>query len=641
MEIYDKPFTCISRLAELRNEKVMIILSIVPAEPVVSIVHNERNVFRIYLYSNDPKISFEKQHEYSKVHGYYSENETLVSRILVDINIFTIEASRIAKLVDENPLTNTFQPESSICLLDNSAEFGSAFVLFRIYLDLLLSSQELRNISCIENASNICRRYYQDNVVALKRIDELEQSYTSEEAIYWYLRDSCLYRLTWKALREFNVDLILGFGFFIADLYMNLQKLSLEQDDARKNLFKVYRGSILSLNEIESLKNNIHHLISINSFLSTTTNIEIARIFADSYPSSNLQSVLFEISIDTDTSSRLVFVDLSRISMFPDENEVLFVPGCIFKVVSCQYEDGLWRVQLSTTDTMQDEADKLINEFKEKLDTPINYISFGMILSKYSRWKEAEQYYTTLLDQPSIPQKDIIEIRCNLSNCYFLQQKYDLALQNYQNVMNECIKTDTTSNSLMDKFQNMIQSNQDISRNLKIVAEIHFNIGYIEQSLNKYDSALCFYEKALEIQKDNNLDYSHTVKIYEAIGDIHSQKGDNELALSYFNKSLDINESSMALQHHSNINEIYRKMGDIYRRLNDSENALKCYQQALETLLKMLSSNHPLINTYLHNIVQLKKECSKIVDMNSTTKRLKNLDTSDDQEEMITTKNSF
>jgi hypothetical protein len=50
-------------------------------------------------------------------------------------------------------------------------------------------------------------------------IDEFEMDYSSENALWWYSRDSFLYGMLNKALRTQDIDTLFLFRFFIRDIY--------------------------------------------------------------------------------------------------------------------------------------------------------------------------------------------------------------------------------------------------------------------------------------------------------------------------------------------------------------------------------------------------------------------------------------
>ncbi len=86
----------------------------------------------------------------------------------------------------------------------------------------------------------------------------------------------------------------------------------------------MYRGQILSVNEIEQLRANVHKLITMNGFCSTSRNREIAVKFS--------KNVLFDIEVDLNKHPALIFADISSSSQFDEEEEVLFDLVTVFRI---------------------------------------------------------------------------------------------------------------------------------------------------------------------------------------------------------------------------------------------------------------------------------------------------------------------
>jgi hypothetical protein len=95
-------------------------------------------------------------------------------------------------------------------------------------------------------------------------------------------------------------------------------------DHINESSFHVYRGQILSVNEIEQLRANVHKLITMNGFCSTSRNREMAIKFA--------KNVLFDIEVDLKKHPALIFSDISSTSQFGEEEEVLFDLVTVFRI---------------------------------------------------------------------------------------------------------------------------------------------------------------------------------------------------------------------------------------------------------------------------------------------------------------------
>ncbi|CAF2920616.1 unnamed protein product, partial [Rotaria sp. Silwood2] len=141
---------------------------------------------------------------------------------------------------------------------------------------------------------------FKPNENKLKDVKEFYERYNKDQAIFWYTRDSFLFRLLNEACRTEDIDKIYVFRYYIRDLYQQLSILHkdyvqyLKQNET--NVITLYRGQKISNEELQELQNNIGKSYSTNTFLSTTTNIEVAYMFAgidiDPVPNSPEENVL-------------------------------------------------------------------------------------------------------------------------------------------------------------------------------------------------------------------------------------------------------------------------------------------------------------------------------------------------------------
>ncbi|CAF1197137.1 unnamed protein product [Rotaria sp. Silwood1] len=209
-------------------------------------------------------------------------------------------------------------------------------------------------------------------------------NYQSEQdAVKWYTYDSFLYRLLNEVLRTETVDHIFKLRYYIQDLH---NQLALKQADYLKRLqrdntsiLKLYRGQVMTRNEFENnFCANKGNLISMNNFLSTTTDRYVARFFASDGNVENLEtqiSVLYEIEIDTWLPHSVPFAELGDQSFFEQENEVLFSMGAVFRIEeTCEEHRYLWKVKLTLT-TEEDEQWNVLTEHLSEEQKMANQIS--------------------------------------------------------------------------------------------------------------------------------------------------------------------------------------------------------------------------------------------------------------------------
>ena len=149
-----------------------------------------------------------------------------------------------------------------------------------------------------------CKNHYENNTTHLALVEEFEHQYVEEKALWWYTRNSFLYKILNKALRVQNIDLLFLFRFVISNIHRQL-----EQNQCQTPVH-VYRGQLMSDDELNLLRGSINEFISINSFFSTTLDRSKALNFLKSFAiSADFHYVLFDIDADpSDVTSRPLLI---------------------------------------------------------------------------------------------------------------------------------------------------------------------------------------------------------------------------------------------------------------------------------------------------------------------------------------------
>ncbi|CAF4393511.1 unnamed protein product, partial [Adineta steineri] len=91
----------------------------------------------------------------------------------------------------------------------------------------------------------LCKKIYRENKYQQTIIDEFQNTYSSDQAIRWYTRDSFLYRVLNKALRMQDTNILFLFRFFIRDITKQLR------DHQYPSAITLYRGQIISKKELK------------------------------------------------------------------------------------------------------------------------------------------------------------------------------------------------------------------------------------------------------------------------------------------------------------------------------------------------------------------------------------------------------
>jgi hypothetical protein len=211
------------------------------------------------------------------------------------------------------------------------------FKRHRVIIEILLKLP--RTLEAKQEMIDELRRGSSENDVFLKQINDFEQNYNSNAAIQWYTRDSCLYRLINRALRNEDIALIIKYRFFIIDLYQKLDELHNQiislNNQSEQTIFTFYRGQLMSSAELDQFKQHIGSLISINTFFSTTSSLDIALMFAGGLTLEGMTSskpVIFSIEVNSSIEKTRPYANINFYSTYVEEDEVLFALGSVFRI---------------------------------------------------------------------------------------------------------------------------------------------------------------------------------------------------------------------------------------------------------------------------------------------------------------------
>jgi tetratricopeptide (TPR) repeat protein len=105
----------------------------------------------------------------------------------------------------------------------------------------------------------------------------------------------------------------------------------------------------MTSNELKQIKDNVGHLIAMNSFLSTSLDYDLAETWAGSGEGRpKFESVIFEIIIDECKFKNvpIIFANITSKSNFEEEREVLLAMGTTLHIESVKLEGNIWKICL-------------------------------------------------------------------------------------------------------------------------------------------------------------------------------------------------------------------------------------------------------------------------------------------------------
>jgi len=161
--------------------------------------------------------------------------------------------------------------------------------------------------------------------------------YNMREILYWYTRESFLYKVTNNLLRLAKSDSILYCRLVLKDIETSIK----EQYELKSKSFNglLYRGAYLSEEEWTKLEENVDKDIEMYGFLSTTKKKGIAERFVLEDP---LKKVLVTIIVlpgeDLKDQQQQGFAEVKEFSEYKAEEEVLFNIRSRFTVLETSFQ---------------------------------------------------------------------------------------------------------------------------------------------------------------------------------------------------------------------------------------------------------------------------------------------------------------
>jgi len=350
---------------------------------------------------------------------------------------------------------------------------------FQLFIEVILRMHH--KSSDRKELINICRKSYAENNKQLNIIDEFEKDYTPEKAIWWYTRDSCFYRMMNRALRLQDFDTLFSFRCFIADIAKQIQNdyENFVRTNGNRNVIRVYRGQIISIEELELMKNNIGEFLSMNSFLSTSRNRLTAIDFARTpQKRGNTRPIVFEIEINPRLRTK-AFADANQKSYFNDEDEVLIMLGALFRIekVFEDEEDRIWIARVSLASEDDYHLKEIFSHMKGKIGDDTNLDSLGKLLLRMDENEKARNCYRRMLEETQLA---VADAQLGLGWASLRCSAYDESLKH---------------------FEESLQIRQRIlGENHASVGESYSFLGEVYRQKNNYEKALVELTKAMTIQ---------------------------------------------------------------------------------------------------------------------------------------------
>ncbi|CAF4620328.1 unnamed protein product, partial [Rotaria sp. Silwood2] len=464
---------CVDFLTDIDDDKVFMIVSGTLIEYIISSIHEILSLNAIYIFGDKIAIDKEWIKQWPKIKSVHTQITSLCEAL-----------QQAAKQCDQNLVSISFIPTSHGTINQNLDHLEPSFMYTQIFKEILLEMNYDKQ--SINDFTTYCRN---GDYGSLSNIKRFENEYCSTSAIWWYTYPAFIFSMLNRALRLMEADRIIKMGFFIRDLYYQIQELHhLQFHNHHGEPLTVYRGQGLSMRDFEKLMNTKDGLVSFNCFLSTSENREIADGFVETVLTDpNLIGIIFKMTIHLSVSST-PFAAIDEVSYFKTEQEVLFSMHTIFRIVdivSIDNNNRLYQVELRLTADEDQELRTLAEYIRNETSASTEWERLSKLLVSIGQHEQAEKFFKMLLEQTSD------------------EQKHGL---------------------------------------------LYNQLGYIREHQADYEKAIFYYNKSLEIRrKTDPPDYSALVTCYNNIGEVYRNLAEYSKALSFYEKAISIQESTVSL----------------------------------------------------------------------------------------------
>ncbi|CAF1308912.1 unnamed protein product [Adineta ricciae] len=533
-------------IASLTNDRphIIIIISIFTSTELIDIFNCLKSNDLIYIHQGEFNSDVTPSLAQSQIRGTYDDLTQLFSDVSKEASIMN----------RENFICKTNISSNSSCIVNDRTtcfEAGSNNDYFVNFLDMLMETEA--SPSGKQVFVEECRRLFENQQSILRIVDEFDRTYVSDRAVYWYTRNGFLYTLVNQTLRQQNIEALLFLHFFIRDLDRQLLSEIQEPEDYDwKKLSDLYRGQRMSTVEIESLKLSYQQGV-FQSFVSTTINIEVARMFSGGRAIAKddpVQPVLFYFDCSQLKLSRGV-ANIQHLSDNDAEEEVLFSPLYSFSVRDVDYDEDehVWKVQCSMNGD-ETNLPLLLHQRLIKLDIAVRILISTTASFNSDSNEEICQLFTngmmTLLDELVIPEGNIVTLDENAQvqkntkhavTALFLLK--GLKSFNTNSLAHKPAISNDTFAALWDCLATMYKERGEFQRaldyfekaqtysieNMPIVIARKINIAQVNRMIGQYARTWSIYQELLDecIQSPDKDNFNIFSQIATDIPDVESE----------------------------------------------------------------------------------------------------------------------
>jgi hypothetical protein len=176
LKIFDDIDDCIAFINSISNEKIIFILSNSFSDSILPKIEDLQQIFTIYILSETEQDLSNKQ---TKIKGFYPNMNDIYSQMSIDINEITRDLIAYMNISSTSNVTDPM------------------FIYSHLISEIILDSEETE--SAMKELIQFSRQEYEGNEVELTIINEFENDYHKERAVWWFTRQCFLSKVKFKS----------------------------------------------------------------------------------------------------------------------------------------------------------------------------------------------------------------------------------------------------------------------------------------------------------------------------------------------------------------------------------------------------------------------------------------------------------
>jgi len=545
VKVFADSNVCVDYINHLKGQRIFFIMSDPVDQCVLTFTQDLLTVSALYILYSPKEDTKEKWIEsIRKVRGVYTDINRLLEQIEYDLRLIEYDFAGFEMLS---------QSEISSPSSKNLNKQEYSFMYSQLLKDVFLKFQD----NSIPEMAQHCRTVYQNNLRQHDLINEFERNYKTTDAILWYTREPFVYKEVNKALRNQSVKALYSMRTYIRHLHQKLVELhSIDEKPQSATRLTFYRGQQMPIEEFEKIKKNEGGLLSISSFLSTSTSRLVASIYVGD-SDDKTAAVLFELTVDVNDKSNSSFARIEEYSQYGQgEQEWLFSISTVFRIGKIELIDKIWHVSLALTHD-HDEILENLTIHMSKIIQMQHHNPLIPLCRLFARMDEYEE--VAELCKQYISSENGWEMEATL---------YDTLALMYMNEerRNSALSCHKRALSVVAKH---------VDKNDPLLSSYHNNLAISYEAVNQDELALQHYRIVIDLEPRASLpDYTTIAYSYDSMGSIlHYSFRKYDEALRCYERALELMLVHLPSAY-SDIFSLYTEMANIYEEQNRLDEAL-------------------------------------------------------------------